>query len=255
MKPARSGQGQRFTLIELLGRRLRRAQFTQRFTLIELLVVIAIIAVLVSMLLPALSQAREKARSSLCVNNLKQCGLVFQLYADDHQGIIPAYVNADATSNQPWFWTLAGLGYLEAVPSAEIEKRRITWCPSTAPVGNANAASLHAYGMPIIELANADERQYTRGLNLQYMELDKLSSDVVVLADSMYKPSNASFPGQCYGFYYQSTSPNFGAICTRHGVTANCWFADGHVEACGWSELDSYDIRYALTKGGAELIW
>ena len=59
------------------------------FTLIELLVVVAIIAILASMLLPALSRAREASRKAVCVNNLKQMGLCLRMYADEHTGNWP----------------------------------------------------------------------------------------------------------------------------------------------------------------------
>ncbi|MBI3118956.1 MAG: type II secretion system protein, partial [Candidatus Hydrogenedentes bacterium] len=59
------------------------------FTLVELLVVMAIIAILMAMLLPALSRARESARKTTCASNLRQMGAIFQMFAQEHEGIWP----------------------------------------------------------------------------------------------------------------------------------------------------------------------
>ncbi len=73
------------------------------FTLIELLVVIAIIAILAAIIFPVFARAREKARSTRCVANLKQLGHALQMYMDDYDGLYPWGVDI-ADRNHPEIW-------------------------------------------------------------------------------------------------------------------------------------------------------
>lgn len=109
----------------------------KKFTLIELLVVIAIIAILASMLLPALGKARDKAKTIKCLSQLKQIGSSVMLYTNDNDSMVPGWMMSSTitdyyqrwlpvlnpyTSYMPWLWVcpsspqankLSSLGYIK----------------------------------------------------------------------------------------------------------------------------------------------
>ena len=127
------------------------------FTLIELLVVIAIIGILAAMLLPALSRAREKGRSAVCVSNLRQIYLGVRLYTDDNNGYMPGS-SIDQPDGTVLTWPKALGKYMPQKGTNTTSKpNQVFVCPSTVYPGVAYADLSLTYSCTGAMLGRTDE--------------------------------------------------------------------------------------------------
>ena len=204
---------------------------TKSFTLIELLVVIAIIAILASMLLPALNKARETAKKISCINNQKQLGLSIQIYKGDFNGYYPPYqMNSGGIT---WGALMLKNNYIST---------KILFCPSHTTT-KFNASRLSALAKAG-NYASAEYSYIDYGINNRFVAgsrgIHNLASENFIPAkDSQIKSLTTTVLAAdtlCqakpdYGYftlYSYATTGFVGQLAVRHNRSVNVVWADGH---------------------------
>ena len=214
----------------------------QFFTLIELLVVIAIIAILASMLLPALNKARLRSEEIKCASNLKQLGTVFQLYASDNNDTM-LKKSANVTASDTWYSVLrasspktALYGIKWMVNTNKGEPLDIMICPTNFKFvnGNPNMAGKTAPGSA--STYGYNERAFSPLWDKnRKISSFKNPSQHFVLADkytaTYYTVGIASPAIEIFPMTTSNDSTTNKGFSYEHLGAANMLFIDGHVES------------------------
>jgi prepilin-type N-terminal cleavage/methylation domain-containing protein/prepilin-type processing-associated H-X9-DG protein len=207
------------------------------FTLIELLVVIAIIAILAAILFPVFARAREKARQTSCLSNLKQMGLACMMYAQDYDETLPrhCYQPRPLLPTGDYPWTMAVQPYAK--------NSQLFLCPSNTGWRN-EAKCCGGYGY------NLSTTPSGGGVGCSNQPMSRITAPAGLIMITEVG-SGADAVAWCGYWEVESDTgnPNYVHQTGRHNEGSNSIFADGHAKWLKQSEIlrtrGYWDLRYS----------
>jgi prepilin-type N-terminal cleavage/methylation domain-containing protein len=187
------------------------------FTLVELLVTIAIIAILASLLLPALSRAKEASRTTACANNLRQISIASATYSLDNRGKLPSF--------QDWLYTNRGdLTSGRLYPY--LKSREVYLCPTDKRVLASNAVLPPPPTSPIFG-TRSFQRDYSYGMNCGLCHETDTAKFLLPTRTLLYMEADLA-----RNDYSGQVGPTMAtmAIATRHNKRGHLVFSDFHLD-------------------------
>ena len=239
------------------GHESRRA-----FTLVELLIVIALIAILAAILFPLFGSAREKARQTTCINNLRQLGTATHLYIQDYdERIYPSEYECSATLGDlcTWgyytdYWIDHPNDYSRGILSPYVKDTRVFACPDAISFAGTAGSTIGSFGLnsDLSELLN--DTDYV-GVALAAVQAP---AQTILLADPARVDVNKHRSTLAGNNILDPPSGGAfdAAIHGRHNHMADVLWLDGHVKAmrpvCGdpnlsGCQVDTFDLGTLLT--------
>ena len=213
------------------------------FTLIELLVVIAIIAILAGMLLPALGKAKAKAQGTGCLSNMRQIGLAYKFYADDHDSKLVEFGKNLPSGPTDWIPNNPSYTYWPDLLRSYLQMRNTIQCPQVKDsrllgIGMTYTGGTSGIGFLGASTSVREHQIVYPAETVIYGDAGLVTATTIVLPNPDQwesDPANGSL------HYFRTPSPATGAfpapittyperMFNRHSGRANTAFVDGHNE-------------------------